>query len=257
MVGADGVADFRFLLAALGNLHAENSVWQFGLFVGHLAYVVQQPGATCFLGVQAKFRGHDGAEIGGLAGMLKKILAVARTIFHLAYHADKVGMQPVNAEVDGSTLAGLYDFFLNLLAHFVYYLLNACGMDAAVGHELMERQAGDFAAHRVEAGEHDGLGGIVDDNLNACSGLKGADVAALAADDAALDFIAVDMEHRHGILDCGFGSNALDCLNHDTLGLLVGRHPGFVHYFVHILGGSRFGLVLERLHEFLLGFLRR
>jgi len=216
-----------------------------------------RPARRAFLGVQAKFRGHNGTEIGGLAGMLKKILAIARTVFHLAYHADKVGMQPVDAEVDGSTFAGLYDFFLNLLAHFIHDLLDACGMDASVGHELMERQAGYLAAHRVEAGEHDGLGGVVDNDFNAGSGLKGADVAALAADDAALDFVAVDVEHRHGILDCGLGGNALDCLNHDTLGLLVGRHLGFVHYFVHILGGSRFGLVLERLHEFLLGFLRR
>ena len=63
-------------------------------------------------------------------------------------------------------------------------------MDAAVGDELGERDPGDLAADRVEARDDDGLGRVVDDQVDAGRLLEGADVAALAADDPALHLVA-------------------------------------------------------------------
>ena len=83
MVRTDGVADVGLLFVLLADLHSEDGVRQFGLVVGHLADVVQQSGAACLLRVQAQLRGHDGAEVGCLAGMLEEVLAVRRTVFHL------------------------------------------------------------------------------------------------------------------------------------------------------------------------------
>ena len=82
-------------------------------------------------------------------------------------------------------------------------------MYAAVGHELVQSQTGNLAAHGVEAGEHYGFGGIVDYDFNAGGGFEGADVAALAANDASFDFVGVNLENGHGVLDGGFGGHAL------------------------------------------------
>src|ERR1700680_1462376 len=49
------------------------------------------------------------------------------------------------------------------------------------------------SAPRVERAEHDRLGGVVDDHVDAGRGLKGADVAALASDDPALELIGGQM----------------------------------------------------------------
>ncbi len=50
-MGADCVADFRFLLILFGQFHAEQSVGEFRLVVGHFAYVMQQTGAAGLFGV--------------------------------------------------------------------------------------------------------------------------------------------------------------------------------------------------------------
>jgi hypothetical protein len=48
---------------------------------------------------------------------------------------------------------------------------------------------GDLTPDRVEGADDDGLGGVIDDQVNARRLLEGADVAALAADDPALHFV--------------------------------------------------------------------
>ena len=143
-------------------------------------------------------------------------------------------MQAVDTEVDGRALAGFDDFLLDLLAHFCNYFLDACGVDTAVGHELMQGQTGDFAAHGVEARQHDGFGGVVHYDLDAGGGFEGADVAAFAAYDAAFDFIGIDVEHCHGVLDGCFGGYTLYGLHHDAASFFVGRQFGVVHDVVDV-----------------------
>ena len=162
----------------------------------------------------------------------------------------------MDTEVDGGALAGFDDFFFDLTAHFGHNFFDASGVDAAVGHELVQGQASDFAAHGVEAGEHDGFGGVVHDDFDAGGGFQSADVATFAADDAALDFVAVDVEHGHGVFDGGFSGQALNGLNHNAFGLLIGGHLGFVHDVVDVGSGSGFSLVFEGFHQLFLGLLR-
>ena len=107
-------------------------------------------------------------------------------------------------------------------------------MDASVGNELVECQAADFAAHGVECGDNDGFGRIVYNDFHASCGFEGADVAAFASDDAALHFVVVDMEDGDAVFDGRFGSHALDALDNDALGFLIGGHFGIVHNFVDI-----------------------
>ena len=234
MVCADGVADFGFLLEFLGQLCAVECVGQFAFFVGHLTNVVEQASALCLLGVQAEFGCHNGAEVGCFASVLQEVLSVGGAIFHFAYDAHEFGVQSVDAEVNGGALTCFDNFLFHLFAHFGHDFLNACGVDASVGNELVECQAADFAAHGVEGGDDDGFGRIVYNDFHASGGFEGADVAAFASDDAALHFVVVNMEDGDAVFDGRFGSHALDALDNDALGFLIGGHFGIVHDFVDI-----------------------
>ena len=70
------------------------------------------------------------------------------------------------------------------------------GMDASVRHELLERQPRDLAADRIEAGHDDGVGRVVDDDVDAGGELERADVSAFAADDAALHLVVRQRDGR-------------------------------------------------------------
>ncbi len=69
----------------------------------------------------------------------------------------------------------------------------------------MQGQAGDFAAHGVEPAQDDRFGRVVHDDFDACGSFQRPDVATFAADDAAFDFVAFDVEHRNGVFDGRFG----------------------------------------------------
>ena len=253
MVGADGVADLGLLLELLGEFHADDCVRQFRFVVGHLADVVQQACPAGDLGVETQLRGHDACEVRRFTGMLQQVLSVGRTVFHLADHADQFGVQSVDSQVDRRALADLDDLLLDLLLNLGDHLLDACGVDAAVGDELVQGQTRDFAAYGIEAREDDGLGGVVDDDLDARRGLQSADVAALAADDAALDLVALDVEHRHGVFDGRLGRHALNRRHDDALGLFRGGQFGLFDRFVDVGGGFGLGLGLHVFDQDVLG----
>ena len=61
---------------------------------------------------------------------------------------------------------------------------------------LVRAMPGDLAADRVEAADEHRLGRVIDDQVDARGLLQGADVAALAADDAALHLVRRDGHDR-------------------------------------------------------------
>ena len=81
------------------------------------------------------------------------------------------------------------DLVLHVVCGLVDQLLDARGVDAAVHHEPLHGTAGDLAADGVEAAEGHGLRRVVDDEVHSRQHLEGADVAALAADDAPLHLL--------------------------------------------------------------------
>ena len=109
-----------------------------------------------------------------------------------------------------AVFAGLLDLALDVRARLLDDLFDARRVDAAVLDQAGQGEARDLAAHGVEAAEHDGVGRVVDDQVDAGGGLEGADVAALAADDAALHVVAGDRHDRDGRLGDGLGGEALD-----------------------------------------------
>ena len=77
-------------------------------------------------------------------------------------------------------------------------------MDAAVLEQLLERHAGDLAADAVEAGEDHRVRRVVDDEVDAGEVLEGADVAALAADDAALHVVGRRAGRRETVVSAAW-----------------------------------------------------
>ena len=101
-------------------------------------------------------------------------------------------------------------------------LLDARGVNAAVGDEGLERDPPDFAAHRVETREDDCFRSVVDDEIDPRHLLERPDVATFSADDPALHVVAGDVDDRDGRLGGVVGGDALDRDPNDVAGTLVG-----------------------------------
>ena len=128
--------------------------------------------------------------------MLQQILAVARAIFHLAHHADEIGMQSVDAQVDAGSFAG--SMILPQSGGVLWPPLPRYGPGVCVRRLPVGAEPGGYlAAYGIEARQHNSLGGVVDNDFDACGGFESANVATFAAYDAAFDFVAVNMEHCH------------------------------------------------------------
>ena len=98
-------------------------------------------------------------------------------------------MQPLDTGLEGALLPGLHDVGLELRLDLEVDLLDAGWVDPAVLQQPLEREPRDLAADTVESGQHHSAGGVVDDEVDPRERLQHADVASLAADDAALHVI--------------------------------------------------------------------
>ena len=57
----------------------------------------------------------------------------------------------MDTEIDSGALTGFDNFIFDLFSHFGNHFLDASRVDTAIGYELVESKAGDFAANRVKA----------------------------------------------------------------------------------------------------------
>src|SRR5205807_5823482 len=126
-----------------------------------------------------------------------------------------------NAEREGSGLAFFEQLLIELLSNLFDQLLNARRMDAAVLHEAFERNARDLAPDRIEAGEDDRFRRVVDDQVDAGGQLQRADVAAFAADDAALHVLAREIDDGNRVFRDVIRGHALNSHAEDLAGFEV------------------------------------
>ena len=216
MAGASSLA------VAAGEVGADDRVRALDLVVDGLAEVVQEAGALGGRLVEAKLGGHDAAEGGHLDGVREHVLAEGGAVAQGAQGLHELGVQVMDAGVEGGLLAGLADALGDERLRLLVELLDTRRVDAAVGDEVLQGDAGGLATDGVEAGEDDGLGRVVDHEGDAGDLLEGADVAALAADDAALEVVGGDVHRRDGDLAGLVGGAALDGGGDDLAGGLVG-----------------------------------
>ena len=106
-------------------------------------------------------------------------------------------------------LAFMLDLLSQLVAGFDHHLLDAGRVDAPVAEEALQGRPGDLATHRVEGAQHDRLGGVVDDDVDAGRRFQRADIAALAPDDAALELVRRQVDDRDRRLAALLGGLAL------------------------------------------------
>ena len=125
-------------------------------------------------------------------------------------------MQARHPRIVGGLLARLAHHDLDLGAALRHRLLDPTGVDPSVGDELGERHARHLATHRIEAGQHDGLGGVVDDEIDTSGLLERSNVPAFAPDDPALHLLGRQADDGHRRLAGVIGGDAL----HDR-----GQHP--------------------------------
>ena len=150
-----------------------------------------------------------------------------------------------DAEREGSGFAFLEELLIELLPDLLDQLLDAGRMDAAVLHEALERDAGDLAADRIEAGEDDRFRRVVDDEVDAGGQLQRADVASFAADDAALHVFAREIDDGDRVLGDVVRGHALDGHAEDLARLQVAELVGFGLDALDDVGGVELGLVLD------------
>ena len=153
--------------------------------------------------------------------MSKHILTIAGAVTHTAEQLDDLGMQAVYAGGDDGAFAVLLDLLLHLFAGLLDGFLDLGGMYASVLNEVFERETRDLTADGIEAGDGDGLGGVVNDEIDAGLGFDGADVASLASDNASLHLIVGQRHDRDGSLGDVVGGAAHDRQRDILSGLLL------------------------------------
>src|SRR5438067_5248648 len=98
--------------------------------------------------------------------MDEDVLAVRRAVAEPAEEFENLGVDIGDAEGESGGFAFLEELLIELLTHLLDELLDAGRMDAAVLHEALERDARDLAADRIESGEDDRFGRVVDDQVD-------------------------------------------------------------------------------------------
>src|SRR3954447_14235703 len=189
VVGLHGVRDGLGLAVSPRQVAADERVRALDLVADGLADVVQQRRPAGGPRRRAELVGHHRGEVGALDRVREDVLAVARAVLQAAEDPDQLGVQALDVRIERGLLARLDDVALQLGLRLVVGLLDSCRVDAAVGQQLLQGHAGDLAADAVEAGQDHRVRRVVDDEVDAGEVLEGADVAALAADDAALHVV--------------------------------------------------------------------
>ena len=130
-------------------------------------------------------------------------------------------MQAVDAQIHDRLLAFPLHGQFQFPAALVHRLLDAGGMDTAVGNQALQGHAGNLTAGLIKAGQGDGFRRVVDDQVTAGGGLQSTDVAALTADDTALHLIVGQRDNTDRRLAGGIGGTAGNGLAHHLTGHIV------------------------------------
>ena len=159
----------------------------------------------------------------------------------------------MDAGIEGSLLASLAHALLNQVGSLVIHLLDASRVNAAVGDEVLEGDTGGLTTDRVEARKNDGLGRVVDHEVDAGNLLKGPDVATLATNDAALEVIRGNMHRGNGNLGSVVGSAALNRQGQDLLGSLMALGANLLLGLANDRGGLVGDLAANLIEKLLVG----
>src|SRR3989454_4144387 len=147
------------------------------------------------------------------------------------------------------TQTSIYEFFFLMIRRpprstlFPYTTLFRS--DAPVRDQPLEGQPTHLAPYGIEARHHDGVRGVVDDDVHTGGGFKRADIPTLAPDDSSLHLVGGESDGGHGGLGSGLGREPLDRKGEDVLRLLVLAPPRLLLQVPGEGGGFTAGLILD------------
>ena len=152
-------------------------------------------------------------------------------------------------DVDQRLLGGPVAEAFHLVLGGVEDLFDPVRVDPAVQDQLLQGEPADLAPDRVEAGQQHGLGGVVDDQVDAGGRLERPDVAALAADDPALHLVARQVQDADHALRGLLAGDPLNGVDHDVPGAGVGGALGVAFDVAYQDRGLPLRLVLDALDQ--------
>ena len=101
-------------------------------------------------------------------------------------------------------------------------------MNAPVENQPLHRFARNFAPHRVETGQHDRVGRVVDEHRDPRGRFEGANIAPFAADDPPFDVVTLQRHCGRGCFKSVFASVPLDGQTDHAAGLIFRLQLGFL-----------------------------
>ena len=126
-------------------------------------------------------------------------------------------------------------------------------MDASIGNQPFQGDAGNFTTEWIERRQDDRLGRVINNHIHAGGSFKGTDVASLPSDDPPLHLIALDVQHADGGFDRMISGGALDGLDDKFLGFSAGFIAGGIADFLQHQGGFSTSLIRHILDQLPLG----
>ena len=219
----DGVNDRRGFLVLLGKVYADLDMAALDLVVDRLADVMQQACAARLNRVETQLARHHAGDVRDLDGVLQDVLAVAGAV---AQAAEQI-----------LTSSGWMPWMpVSKVARSPSLLMICCRPRGLAFSTISSMRAGWMRPSTISfssairaisrrTGSNDGQGDrlrrVVDDEVYAGQRLERADIAALAADDAALHLIIGQRNDRDGRLGNVVCRAALDGSGDDLAGGLL------------------------------------
>src|SRR5690606_12456040 len=117
--------------------------------------------------VQAQLSGHDASDMGGLNEMLEYVLPVRRAVAQPSQQLHQFRVDLGDAHLDERVFGGAQAQLLDFATGGIEDLFDAVRVYPPVEHEPFQREPADLSPHRVETGEQDGFGCVVDDEVDA------------------------------------------------------------------------------------------
>ncbi len=155
----------------------------------------------------------------------------------------------MHAHLEYSTLPRLADLRIDILLGLCHHFLNAGRMDASIGNQALQRDAGNLPADGVKAGEYNRLRRIIDNKINAGRRFKRFNIAPLAANNTPLHLVIGQGDHRYGAVGHMVGCATLYGQANDVAGAFVGFLPGLGLNIANQQGGVVLRAALHGLHE--------
>ena len=195
MVGLHRIHDCVRLPALRQNRRPRLRVRKVGIR-NRLADVVEKPRALCNNWVAIYFGGNHTRNLGGLNGVLERVLIERIVEVQPPQQNQKLGRDAHKPQRFHGLSSVRDSFALDFPTGFGNLLLDCRRIYSAVGDELFERDFRDLAPHGIEGGDEDKIGSLVDDERRARFGLERADIAPLFANQPALHRLVGNFDHR-------------------------------------------------------------